>query len=234
MELLNEFYKDKTYCESIQPSSYQQSLDNKQVHTKSKSYHTIISLFIDNFDPTCSILPEKEKQVYMQKLAVEIASEIDEKPDICFDKMNYSKLMKKSTIQQGFQVDNSVSSLIYLGDYYKVSPIIHLLEKKKSIQVSEKKRDELHIGYIRGKFSLLETPPTFSLDVFSELDIAFVMDVKDRAVYNKYLNPISKYKVGELQDKATEIKLSIHDLGKKKTKKQLYDEINMYYLNNPN
>jgi RNA polymerase sigma-70 factor (ECF subfamily) len=57
-------------------------------------------------------------------------------------------------------------------------------------------------------------------------------DYKNLEAYATHLESISKYKSPELVDKAKSVNIPIESNGKKKVKKQLYDEINMYYLNN--
>jgi len=47
------------------------------------------------------------------------------------------------------------------------------------------------------------------------------------------LASISKYKAPELIELASKIQIPLEVNGKKKVKKQLYDDINLYYLNNP-
>ena len=50
-------------------------------------------------------------------------------------------------------------------------------------------------------------------------------------IYKNYLKPLSSYKVADLQELATNCIISLDNHGKKKTKKTLYDEINLYHLN---
>ena len=58
-----------------------------------------------------------------------------------------------------------------------------------------------------------------------------VNDVNNDNIYQNHLKSLSNYKVGELKELAS--KLNINDTinGKEKTKKDLYDEINLYHLN---
>ena len=58
-----------------------------------------------------------------------------------------------------------------------------------------------------------------------------MLNVKKLDVYQLDLQPIGKYKVTELVELANKINLPLEENGKKKIKKQLYDDINLYYLN---
>ena len=49
-------------------------------------------------------------------------------------------------------------------------------------------------------------------------------------IYKPYLQAISKYKLADLQDMCNEVGLSTSLNGKNKLKKELYDNINQYYV----
>ena len=50
-------------------------------------------------------------------------------------------------------------------------------------------------------------------------------------VYELFLNPISKYKLDDLKELAKECNILLKDGSKNKTKQVLYNEINLYKLN---
>jgi hypothetical protein len=232
MELLTNFAKhDKHYTSSIKQSEYVQTYSTTK-SISGKSYQSINQLFIDLFDPTCSILEDKGKHIYMNKLLIDIATQIDEHKEDTYDKFNYSKLMKPELIQRGLQINNSVSSLLYLSDYYKVTSSIYLTSAKVKVVTSDKDRTHLHILY-NGQFSVIndDSIPEFNKGDFKEVGECFIMDVSTKDIYNKFLDPISKYKASELAVLANEVGVSLEDGGKKKVKKVLYDDINLYHLN---
>ena len=53
------------------------------------------------------------------------------------------------------------------------------------------------------------------------------MDINTNMIYKLYLQNISKYKVNELQTIASELNIPLNNNGKKKTKQDLYNEINL-------
>mgnify|MGYP001262820687 CR=1 FL=1 len=62
----------------------------------------------------------------------------------------------------------------------------------------------------------------------SDLSAVIEIDMKDNFVYNTYLKAISNYKADELINIANELNVCLNkNNGKKKTKKELYDEINL-------
>ena len=94
---------------------------------------------MDRFDPTCSILEEKFKPVFENNVSLKLRLILMKKSETNYDKFQYSsKHMKSSVIQTGLQVPNSLSSVLYLGDLYKVTPVIHLdTVKKQSYYIKE-------------------------------------------------------------------------------------------------
>ena len=232
MELLSKLTNTKTYCENIKESSYVQRVNDV---VKSKVYQDINNLFVDKFDPTCNILDEKDKDVYYVQRLLEIATDIDEKNDTNYLNYKYSsKVFKTSLIQSGLQTPNTLSSVIYLGDFYKVTPIIYIDSIKTKIIISQKTRNNIHILYKDGTFTELDEPLDYKLGSYDDLKHALVLNVKKLDVYELDLQPIGKYKVTELVELANKVNLSIEENGKKKVKKQLYDELYLHYLNKIN
>lgn len=230
MDLLANLKSSKNYCESIRDSPFTQQISS---YPKRKVYQNINDLFMDRFDPTCSILEEKDKPVYRKQRIIEIATDIDEKKQTNYDKFKYSsKYMKPSVIQTGLQTPNALSSVLYLGDLYKVTPVIHLDTLKIKVTTSKKTRDTIHILYKDGTFMELDESTDFKVGEYKDLGECFVLNIKDLSVYSNYLESIGKYKAPDLIEIAQKIQIPLELNGKKKVKKQLYDDINVYYLNN--
>ena len=57
-------------------------------------------------------------------------------------------------------------------------------------------------------------------------------DLKNMNPYKLFLGPIGKYKMEELKKIATELNISLKELGKNKVKQVLYNEINNLKLTN--
>ena len=229
MELLTKLTSTKTYCENIKESCYVQSVTDV---VKTKVYQDINNLFIDKFDSTCNILEEKDKDIYYVQRILEIATDVDEKNNTNYLNYKYSpKVLKSSVIQSGLQTPNSLSSVIYLGDFYKVTPIIYIDYLKTKVIISQKTRNNIHIHYKDGTFTELDEPLDYKVGTYNDLKHALVLNIKKLDVYQSVLNPIGKYKVTELVELADKINLPIEENGKNKVKKQLYDELYLYYLN---
>jgi hypothetical protein len=104
------------------------------------------------------------------------------------------------------------------------------------VVTSEKNRTEFNIVYTSGcKWSeidvVIDVVTDYKDGSFEDLGLGLTLDVKTRDIYKKYLNPIGKYKSPELIEIAKEMNLPLDKGGKKKVKKELYDDINLYQLN---
>ena len=137
-------------------------------------------------------------------------------------------------IQNGLQTPNTLSSVIYLGDFYKVTPVIYIDYIQTKVVISQKTRNNIHILYKDGTFTELDEPLEFKEGSYDNLNECFVLNVKKLDIYQLDLEPIGKYKVSELVELANKVNLPIEENGKKKVKKQLYDELYLYYLNQSN
>ena len=234
MDLLSKHKQTNTYCNRIITSSYLQDVSKKT--TSVTMYPTLIHLFLSRFDPHCELVENKDKQMYIKQLTVDIATKIDEDKDNCFDKYRYNKKMNTTLIQQGLQSMNSLSALLYLSDYYNVTTHLFIEASKKKIVTSQKEREPWNIMYANNKWFELENdslPEDYSDGVHSDIGVCLTLDVKTLDVYQKYLEAIGKYKSDQLTEIAKKLGIPLECNGKKKVKKVLYDEINVYQLNHP-
>lgn len=219
-----------SYCDSIKVSNYEQ---RSQSINSPLLFHSIFELLVYNFIHEYKIITGTDKQVFLSKKKMEIATNIDEKSSDVYDKFSYNKFMKKNIIQKGLQEKNCVSTLLYLNDLFNVNCYLYDINKKVYVKTSLKEKDRVKVGYNNKKFFLLddEDVTSFSETDFSTLDTYFTMDVTTNDIYSKHLKSIGNYKVTELSELANSLTISLMKDGKKKVKKELYDDINMYYLN---
>jgi hypothetical protein len=230
MDLLTRFTKNKVYCDRINESSYTQSKQSSK--QTSPIFPTIIDLFFSCFDHHYSLIENKDKKLYVKQLLMSIATEIDENKSNKYDNFNYLKCMNSTLIQQGLQLMNTVSCLLYLSDYYGVTTHVYVESLKSLIVTSDKERKEFNVHFKDNKWSELTGKlPDYKQGEFKDIGEALVLDVKTKDIYKKYLNPIGKYKSPELIQIAKDMGLPLVKDGKKKVKKELYDDINLYQLN---
>ena len=229
LQLINEFNQECNFTESIQECNYTESIQNKKIILK---FNSLIECIFSNYDPMYQTIPNHEKNLYIKKLIMKICSEIDEKSKEYYDNFKFnSKIMKKNIIQNSFQLSlqnkNTMSSLLYLNDYYKTHFVI--LSNNCYFETCFKNYKKDYILYQNHKYSFVTLNDSYRLEDLSKIPL--FNDLKKGPIYQNYLGPLSKYKVNELKEIALELNLSITENGKSKTKQILYNEINLHQLN---
>ena len=234
-DLLNDLNKDCNFTNDIQESDYIEG-NNKSKNEKNSFYPNFIKCILSEFDPLCSTINEKEKKIYISQKIMEICSFIDE-CDEYFKNYNFHKSLKSHNIQQGLQLHdkriNHISSLYYLNEYYKRHFVIAY--ENIAYPTCIKDYPKIYLSFNNHKVKVINScdfPEMNLRNIFEKSKI--VDDVKRdiKGIYNLYLEPIGKYKLDDLKKIAQECNISMKDSkGKNKTKSVLYDEINLYKLN---
>ena len=215
-------------------------------HTK-KTYNinilfTILGLYNDK---TGSDTFEK----FVTDFTLNMATELDEKDLYKNYKYNSRAGMTSTFIQSALQCDhtiaksNKLSILFYLSDYIKHN--IYLISGDEYIVLSKiKARDNLYLKYNTSNKSYtivneLSTSLTkydyidrmsgkYKSEINDKLLVSFgiindIKNVKNIYISNPLLKSMTSYKLPDLIDKATELKINIS--GIKQTKKSIYDKL---------
>ena len=216
-------YKQK-YITSIKESKYTQSTTNviNNIHDNSNSYKTLEELIIYTYDHN-SLLNDNTK-LYIEQFKLKLATDIDEKSSDKYDNYKYSKKMKKNLIQNGLQQIDTISTIIYLGDIFSIDIIIK--SNDNYYQLVNRKRDIFYVEFKDGLWRSIEKCE-YTLNTSEDLQNILDYNIKIDDIYIKYLKSISNYKIQELMDIAQKHNIDIKINGKKRTKLDLYNEINI-------
>jgi len=242
IDLLNDLNQDCSYVEKINESSYVESIsiDNTtppKIPTLSSGryYHNLVSCIISEYDPIFQTLNETEKKMYLSQKIMEICSKIDESDNFYHNYGFNEKIMKSHVIQQGLQMKvNHISSLYYLNEFYKKHFV--LIHQNIAYETTLKNYPKVYLS-IQGNRVKIIDEQAFTKgnlnDLFDKIHVVNDIKKEIKSVYKMYLGPISKYKMDDLKGVALECNLSLKDVpqGKNKVKGVLYDEINLYKLN---
>lgn len=201
--------------------------------TRVAEWHpTIDKCILSMYDNMISIIPKDEKEFYVDQLIIKICSEIDEN-ETTYDKCNYNKrIMNKNKIQQGLQLDNHLSSLLYLSDYYR----IHFVLVKDGIYyktcILPYPKIYLHCKDDHYRIStetitdVIKEVSIFSKDL-SHFRIINNLNLRNLNIYKTDLKAISTYNLSQLVQLATENKINHKKDGKALKKAELYDKISL-------
>ena len=241
-DLLKDLNVDCNFTNDIKESKYIEGSKNKNennisMNTSNKQnyYPTFIKCIISEFDPIYGSLSEGEKKIYFSKKIMEICSEIDEKEEY-FKDYNFHKSLKSHNIQQGLQLYekriNHISSLYYLNEYYKRHFVI--VYENIAYRTCIKDYPKIYLRFDNHKVKVINTCDFLEMNIKNLFEKSKIVDDVKRdikGIYNLYLEAIGKYKLDDLKKIAIECNIDLKDGQKNKTKGVLYDEINLYKLN---
>ena len=238
MNIIKDIEYDQYYTHDIVESKYTQCSLNlnikhenvKKEEKKKEIFKTLEELLLFTYDYN-SMFQENPK-IYMNKRKIELATFIDEHTEKTYDNFNYDKKFSKKLLQQGLQEEDSLSSSLYISDLYNFTIILYDKYNNKYYKLSQKDKPLVYIEYYNHSFRIMEDPTNDFKDIKYETSIGGLenilnCNVKGIDIYKKYLKTISHYKMDDLIKIAEELNIDIKKNGKKKTKKVLYDDINL-------
>lgn len=222
MDLIETFqHLNNQYSRKIKTIKY---TEGEKVIIEKEGVKDICELIIGNNELEYNNIEKSHRNSFIVNKKLELAGEIkkDER---------YSKKFSSKLIQNGLQEINYLSSILYLNEIYKIHCVIYNSNTKKYYHTSYRNYPKVVCLYKNNTWFIDDTleVPIESSDV-QDLSTIITLDC-DVMIFKTFLNPISKYKINELEDKCIErnIKL-LKSNGKKKLKKELYDEINLYEI----
>jgi len=238
-DIVESKYTQTSFKQSnIKQCSIKQNIKEKEEKKEKKEkkkkekeiFKTLEELLLFTYDYN-SILQENPK-IYMNKRKIELATFIDEHTEKTYDNFNYDKKFSKKLLQQGLQEEDSLSSSLYISDLYNFTIILYDKYNNKYYKLSQKDKPLVYIEYYNHSFRIMEDPTNDFKDIKYETSIGGLenilnCNVKGIDIYKKYLKTISHYKMDDLIKIAEELNIEVKKNGKKKTKKVLYDDINL-------
>jgi hypothetical protein len=247
-DLLNDLNQDCSFVEKINESAYVESVTTTTNpmnttttnSTPSKFYHNLVSCILSEYDPMFQTLNESEHKLYLSQKIMEICSKIDESDNFYHNYGFNEKIMKSHLVQQGLQMHekkvNHISSVYYLNEFYKKHFVI--VHQNIAYETTLKNYPKVYLSIQGNRVKITdEVSAKGNLakgnlnDLFDKIHLQNDIKKEMKAVYKMYLDPISKYKMDDLKKIALECNLSLKEGTKNKVKAQLYEEINLYKLN---
>ena len=235
MEIFKEIKnKNNNYSEKIIRNKYTQDISKKiniepKKYDEKNNFKNIYELILSFKDNQYQILENSEKDKYTSDKKILLCSKVDDE----YDSYNFNKrVLSKSLICANLQKhkDNLLSLILFYNDYFKINLI--LCHDDKYYKSGIKNFDNIYIEYTKNGWIIKDI--NFSYDIIYlnilELKYGIELDLKTNFIYNSYLKAISNYKSEELINIAKELNIDLMKNGKKKVKKELYDEINLIKL----
>tara|TARA_B100000787_G_C16110451_1_gene257819 strand:+ start:41 stop:745 length:705 start_codon:yes stop_codon:yes gene_type:complete len=220
------------FSKKIIDNKYTQSVNQILDVDNTKYFNSIFELILSIKDFNYEIINKEETLDYVKTQILNLCNIVDS------DYNNYNlnkKLLSKNTICNNLQLNKDTLSLIlFYNEYYKINLIIFNKSNSLFYKTGLKDYEKVYISYHDKKWFItssedVEDPGEYS-DI-SELKNIVDIDIKHNFIYNAFLKAISNYKAEELITIANECEIGLLKTnGKKKNKRDLYDEINLFKL----
>ena len=218
------------YAKKIESCKYTQCINQNLDNDDTKYFKSVFELILSIKDFNYDILEEAEVDTYVKTQILNLCNIVDTE----YDNYNINKkLLSKSCICNNLQLNKDTLSLIlFYNEYYKINLIIFNKDSNKFYKTGLKDSEKVYISYYDKKWIINDNvDDSCEYSDINELSTLFDIDIKHNFIYNTYLKAISNYKADDLYTIANECNVSlIKDNGKKKNKKELYDEINLIKL----
>jgi hypothetical protein len=221
MEFITDFEKNTNeYSTKIKDSIYLEKAKEETV----KGVKDICEVIIGANEIEYQTIGASEKPKFVQDKKLDIASNV-------IKNANHTKKFSQSLIQNGFQSINHFSSVLYLNEFYKVNCIIYNNDAGKYYQTTVKNYEPLYCVYRNNSWfqvnDMIDSEKLKFAEI-KELSSVLTLDYASLLIYQPFLESLSKYKVKQLEEIAEKDGISlVNGAGKKKIKKELYDDINL-------
>ena len=225
--------KNNIFIEKITKNKYTQNIVEKQCieetkYGETKNFKSIYELILSIKDHEYQILENSEKEKYVSDKKIVLCSKVDDE----YNNYNFNKrILSKSAICSNLQKlkDNILSLILFYNDYFNINLI--LSHDNKYYKSGLKNSENICIKHTKNGWIIQEINlENINFDDIFNLKYGIDLDLKTNFIYNSYLKSISNYKSDELINIAKELNIDLTKNGKKKVKKDLYDEINLLKL----
>ena len=178
---------------------------------------------ISQNDQEYNTMQKQQRENYIVNKKLEIADNVTKNE-------KYSKNFSPKLIQTGLQNKNYLSSILYMNELYKVNTTIFNSMTNKFYKTSYMEYPMLFCEYKNNTWHYLEDVDINQGTKFhqiSELSDIITQDTS-MLIFKSTMLPISKYKVKDLEDMCVKLNLETYTNGKKKLKKELYDQLSLH------
>lgn len=211
-------------CSGIKESSYIE----RKIY-KTEEHEDLTDMIIANNDPTYELIPLSDRAIYLKQRRIEIGTEIEENKSL-MSKYNFNNYLSIKKIQSGLMRMNSISSLIFLSEYYKCRITLIIPGEKIYYETPRNYKENLYIVKNKENWGLSSMKKEYIKCSLKDID-GLSKDIVSYEVYDIPLKNISSYTSKELQELAKDNCIDVKVNGKIRTKKDIYEELRNHFLN---
>lgn len=222
MELIVDFqHLNNEYSKKIQTIKY---TEGEKVIIEKVGVKDICELIIGDNELEYNNIEKSHHNSFIVNKKLEIAGNVQKNN-------KYNKNFTVKVIQNGLQELNYLSSILYLNEFYKIHCIIYNSNTEKFYHTSFKDYPKVVCVYKNNSWFIDDNIEVKDKNHdIQELSNVLTIDC-NIIIFKTFLGPLSKYKITDLEEFCKERGIiTLKTNGKKKLKKELYDEINLYEI----
>lgn len=225
MELIKDYSNcTNTYTKKIRVTKY---TEGENVKIEKKGVKDICEFIIANNDNEYATMQKNHRQNYIENKKLSIADGV-QKDD------KYVRTFNPKLIQSGLQSKNTLSSILYMNELFKVNTIIYNDSSGKFYKTSFMKYPVLVCQYKNDEWHEIKDKEIKEDCVFHPIEeLSHILNIDTGLmIFKSKLEPLSNYKVKDLEDLCKEFNITTMKNGKKKLKKDLYEDLSLHYIQN--
>lgn len=195
--------------------------EGENITIQKEGVKDICEIIISQNDHEYSTIPKQQRENYIINKKLEIADNVtkDEK---------FNKSFSPKIIQAGLQNKNYLSSILYMNELYKINTVI--CNSNKFYKTSFMDYPMIFCEYKNNSWHHLENEnENVTYSPIIELPDIIKQDTNSM-IFKSDMMPLSKYKVKDLEEMCIKNNINTTKNGKKKLKKELYDELSLHCL----
>lgn len=219
MDLIKDYnHINNNYTEKIRITKY---TEGENIKIEKEGLEDICEIIISQNDQEYNTTQKNHRKNYITNKKLKIADNV-----VKDDK--YTRNFSPKIIQIGLQEKNCLSSILYMNELYKINTIIFNGTTGKFYKTSIKDYPPLFCEYKNKSWHLIDNPSEKEFELNSLEDLSEILKIDASImIFKSKLEGISKYKLKDLENMCKEHNIDIMRNGKKKLKKQLYDDISL-------
>ena len=227
MELIKE-YKNvhNDYTKKIRVTKY---TEGENITREVEGVKDICEIIISQNDQEYDTVQKTQRKNYIIKKKLEIA-------DVVEKNERFTKSFNPKLIQRGLQNNNHISSILYMNELYKLNTVIYNSITNKFYMTSFMDYPKLFCEYKNNSWHHLEDVNVDENTKYHPANESAVnrpdiltLDT-NIMIFKSNMESIAKYKIKDLEIMCGENGLETTINGKKKLKKELYDELSLHYI----
>jgi hypothetical protein len=221
MDLIRDYkHINNEYTKKIKITKY---TEGESITIEKEGVKDICEVIISQNDQEYNTMQKQQRENYIVNKKLEIADNVTKNE-------KYNKNFSPKLIQTGLQNKNYLSSILYMNELYKVNTTVFNSITNKFYKTSYMEYPMLFCEYKNNTWHYLEDVDINQDTKFhqiSELSDIITQDTS-MMIFKSTMLPISKYKVKDLEDMCVKLNLETSTNGKKKLKKELYDQLSLH------